>query len=148
MPPEPDWYNVSLKVFLKNKEGKILALKCPAGSEMADFYDIPGGRIDPDEYTVPYEDIIKRELAEEISPDVKYKLNLKPVSFARHRYFSQRQNKEVRILFLYFAAEYLGGEVRVSHEHTVAAWLDINNIKIEDYFVLGCLEGVKRFLVL
>ena len=143
---DPDWYNISLKVFLKDKTGKILALKADEKSNMAGFYDFPGGRINPEEFNTDYADIIKRELAEEIGLNLKYKLILKPISFARHHYFSKRQNKEIRILFLCFEADYLGGDSKISHEHVGHAWLDLHNIKIEDYFILGCLEAVKRYI--
>ncbi len=143
---EPDWYNVSLKVFLKNDKGKILALKSIPDSAMEGFYDFPGGRINTDEFETDYEDLIKRELREELGSDVKFKLSIKPVSFGRHHYFSKRQNKEVRVLYLFFEAKYLGGEVTISHEHSGHDWLDLFKIKPEDYFILGPLEGVKRYI--
>ena len=113
---------------------------------MAGFYDFPGGRIDPDEFNTPYEDIIKRELGEEIGAGVKYKLSLKPASFARHHYFSERQNKDIRILLLFFEADYLGGEIKISPEHTGSDWLDLKNIDINKYFIEGCLEVVQRYI--
>jgi len=143
---EPDWYNISLKVFLKNDKGEILGLKAVADGAMAGFYDFPGGRIGDDEFGVDFTDIIKRELEEELGPDVQYKLSLKPVSFGRHHNFSKRQNKEVRSLWLLFEAEYLGGEIKISAEHIGWAWLDFSKIKAEDYFVSAALEAVKRYL--
>lgn len=146
MKHEPDWYNISLKVFLKNDKGEILALKAVANSTLAGFYDFPGGRINDDEFETDYETLIKRELEEEVGPDVLYKLSLKPVSFGRHHYFSKRQNKDIRTLWLFFEAEYLGGNIKISAEHTGLAWLDFSKIKLEDYFVTGPLEAVQRYL--
>lgn len=143
---QPDWYNVSLKVFLKNAEGKVLGLKADEKSNMAGFYDFPGGRIDPDEFATDYETIIKRELDEEVGPDLKYKLSLKPASFSRHHYFSKKLDKEVRVLCLYFMAECLDDKIQISPEHSSYDWLDLPNIKIEDHFILGPLEAVKRYL--
>ena len=138
----PIVYCATEGVIVRN--GKILVLRARAGN--VEFYDFPGGRIDPDEFNTPYEDIIKRELGEEIGTGVKYKLILKPVSFSRHYYFSERQNKNIRILLLFFEAEYLGGKIKISPEHIGCDWLDLAQMKIDKYFTKGRLEGVKRYL--
>lgn len=146
MQKEHGWFNVSLKVFLKNEKGEILALAAPANSSIAGFYDLPGGRVDEDEFEIDCETQIKRELAEEIGPDVRYKLNLKPVSFARHSYYSQRQSKEIRGFYICFEAQYLGGEIKISDEHVGYKWLDIDKIKLGDYFIKGPLEAARGYL--
>lgn len=142
----PDWYNISLKVFLKNDKGEILGLKAVDDGSLAGFYDFPGGRINDDEFLTDFATLIKRELEEEVSADVKYKLSLKPVAYGRHSYFSKRQNKDIRTLWLFFEAEYLGGEIKISPEHTGFTWLDLTKIKLENYFVSAALEAVKRYL--
>jgi len=81
-----------------------------------------------------------------MSLNLKYKLILKPVSFSRHYYFSERQNKNIRILLLFFEAEYLGGKIKISPEHIGCDWLDLAQMKIDKYFTKGRLEGVKRYL--
>ena len=144
----PDLYNVSLKILLKNSKGEVLALKAPESSTMAGYYDLPGGRINEDEFTTDYAELMKRELGEEIGDDVKCILNLKPVSFGRHSYYSNKQQKEIRIIYLCFEAEYISGEIKISKEHAGFAWLDFKNIKPEDYFTKGPLEAVKRYIEL
>lgn len=146
MQHNPDWYNVSLKIFLINQKGELLALKAAPTGSMAGFYDFPGGRINDDEFNTPYEILIQRELAEEIGAQVKYELRLKPVSFSHHAYYSQRQGKEIRLLWLCFEAKYLGGEINISQEHADYKWLDLQQINLEDYFTAGPLEAVKRYL--
>lgn len=146
MQHSPDWYNVSLKVFLKNEKGEVLALKAAVDSTMAGFYDFPGGRINDAEFETDYKTLIERELAEELGPNIKYEFNLKPVSFARHHYYSQRQGKDIRIFFICFEGKYLGGAIKISAEHSDWAWLDLKTIKPEDYFMAGPLEAVRRYL--
>ena len=53
---------VSLKLILKNAEGKVLALEAQGNGPMADYYDLPGGRIDEDEIEVPFTKIFEREI--------------------------------------------------------------------------------------
>lgn len=146
MPKERGWFNVSLKVFLKNEKGEILSLAARATSPLTGYYDLPGGRVDEDEFKTDYETQIKRELAEEIGAGVRYELSLKPVAIARHSYYSQRQNKEIKGFYICFEAQYLGGEIKISDEHVGYKWLDISKIKLEDYFIKGPLEAVRRYL--
>ena len=71
---EKDFYQVSLKALIKNQEGKVLALKAVDTGSFAGFYDLPGGRIDMDEFHTAYIDILKREIAEELGVVCKWKL--------------------------------------------------------------------------
>jgi len=147
MPSQRGVYQVSLKVFLKNSLGQTLVLKTVEDGGFEGLYDLPGGRIDADEFYLPFQDVIKREIKEEVG-DVDYKIETKPVALGRHfsaaKYNSQK--KDLYILYVFFAAEYQGGEIKISTEHTGYKWLDLSQIKPEDYFMSGMLEGVKEYL--
>ena len=62
--------------------------------------------------------------------------------------FSKRQNKDIRILWLFFEAAYLGGKIKISPEHSDFTWLNLKAIKLESYFKKGSLEAAKRYLEL
>ena len=144
----PENFNVGLKVILKNKMGEILALKMPMNSTMAGYYDLPGGRINTDEIKIPYDKIIKREVSEEIGKSVKYRLIKKPVSIARHLYFSYKLKRKVYIFFIFFEALFLEGNIKISDEHINYKWIKINNEKIiSKYFVRGLREGLKNYVL-
>src|SRR3989338_1632715 len=86
-----DTYFVAVKVFLE-KDGKLLILKDSFGD-----WDLPGGRIKPDEFDVPLEQIIKRKMSEELGSDIKYTIG-KPTVFMRHKRVEQAPgNPTVRI---------------------------------------------------
>jgi len=141
-------FQVSLKVILKNKKGEILCLKIADRYLMAGFYDMPGGRISENEIREPYEKIIKRELEEEIGKKVKYKLYLKPVSFARHIYHSKTLQREACIFMLFFEAHYIGGNIEISPEHKEYRWIKLNRNNVKKLFVSGLLEGMTNYLKL
>ncbi|MCK9393571.1 MAG: hypothetical protein WCX30_03855 [Candidatus Paceibacterota bacterium] len=48
-----DFYQISLKLILKNSTGEILGLKVKSNSISA-FYDLPWGRISTDEFEVSF----------------------------------------------------------------------------------------------
>ena len=62
-----DKYQVSLKVFLKDSQGRVLFLGNPIDEfGHADYCDLPGGRINVDEFKVSLMDILEREIREEL----------------------------------------------------------------------------------
>lgn len=147
MAKENDFYQVSLKVILKNEKGEILALGGLAGGSYDCFYDLPGGRIDKNEFNVKLPEIISREIKEEIG-DIEFSLNEAPVAVGRHllKPHISFESEDTHVLYLFFEAQYLGGEISTSDEHDGFKWLDLGTIKSEDYFTSGILEGMKMYL--
>ncbi|MEK7104036.1 MAG: NUDIX domain-containing protein [Patescibacteria group bacterium] len=147
MPSEKDLYRISLKVFLINKEGECLVLKCKNDGMFAGFWDTPGGSIDKEEFATPFETTINREIAEEIG-EIDFDLNLRPVGMGRF----QNPNKEsplggpLKALCLFFEATYKGGEIKISEEHTGFKWAKLTKENIENLFILANLEGAKMYL--
>lgn len=142
-----DFYQVSLKVLLKNKKGEFLLLKARAQDTYGGFYDLPGGRIDVDEFSVSFSEIIKRELAEELG-EVKYELNPKPVAIGRHLISAEhtRSNKDTHVFYAFFEAQYKGGDIKVSEEHEEYKWVDLTKVDRAKYLKSGNLEGVEMYL--
>jgi 8-oxo-dGTP pyrophosphatase MutT (NUDIX family) len=83
MKKERDFYQISLKLLLKNNNGEVLALKSVDNGSYAGYYELPGGRIDTDEFAIDFIDILNREALEEIG-NSDFKINPKPVAVGRH----------------------------------------------------------------
>lgn len=141
-----DLYQVSLKVILRNNKNEILALKAVASGSYAGFYDFPGGRINNDEFNVPFMEIASREVIEEVGA-VKFKINPVPIAAGRHLIPAKLTSSglDIKVLYLFFVGQYLGGEITISQEHTGFIWLDLSKIKLEKYFKSGDLEGIKMY---
>ena len=142
-----DFYQVSLKIILKNKQGGVLLLKAVDNGSYAGYYDLPGGRINTDEFRTTLPKIIEREIIEEIGK-IKYKLNEKSAALGRHlipgKYL--RDKKDIHCFYVFFEAGYIKGEIKVSPEHTGYKWVDLEKIKLADYFKSGILEGLKMYM--
>jgi len=93
-------FQVALKVILKNGKGEILILKVPDSSQMPNYYEFPGGRIEKSEIALPFKKIIKREIEEELGHNVKYKLECSPVAIGRHFSFLDYPKNKKRQDFL------------------------------------------------
>jgi 8-oxo-dGTP pyrophosphatase MutT (NUDIX family) len=147
MKKEKDFYQVSLKLLLKNSEGKILALKAVHNGSYAGFYDLPGGRIDTDEFKTDFSNIIAREVVEEIG-NVEFQIQQNPVAVGRHLIPASMTSsgKDIHVLYLFFEAHYGGGELKISSEHAGYQWLDLAKIDPAEYFTSGILEGIRMYI--
>jgi len=142
-----DFYQISLKLILKNSKGEVLLMKAQNKDTYAGFYDLPGGRINVDEFEVPLPDILRREVWEEIS-NIQYDLNPHPVAVARHLIPASISvhKRAVHVLYLLYEGLYKKGEVTISREHTGFMWVDPRSMELERYLKSGNLEGMRMYL--
>ena len=142
-----DKYQVSLKAFIKNEKGEILALKALETGTLNGYYDFPGGRIDVEEFNAPFTDILAREIAEECG-GVEFELGEKPVALGRHLIPADPATNapEIHVLYVFFEAWMRGGSIKISDEHVDHQWLDLSKVEIEKYFNSGNLEGARMYL--
>jgi 8-oxo-dGTP pyrophosphatase MutT (NUDIX family) len=147
MKKEKDFYQISLKVIIKNEKGEILLLNADPKGSFAGFYDFPGGRIDTDEFTTPFADIIQREMSEEIG-NIKFVLNSKPVAVGRHLIPASmsKNGSDIHILYLFFEAKYISGDINISNEHTGFKWADFSKEDPAKLLKSGNLAGIEMYL--
>lgn len=132
-------YQVSLKAILKNSLWKTLILKTPPNSSFFGKYDFPGGRIDDDEFDVPYLDILAREIKEEIW-DIRVEMINKVVAVGRH------QHKWKNIFYIVYEWMVLDENINISFEHSWFEFVELETLDIDSYFMSGMLEVVKMYL--
>lgn len=140
------YYQISLKIILKDRSGKILLLKCIPNGSMPGYYDLPGGRINKNELTASLPKLIARELKEELGHTVRYKLHEQPVAIGRHWYHSKLLGKKQNILWVLFEASFIQGKIKTSSEHTDYRWIKITKKNASTYFTKGALLGIKNYL--
>jgi 8-oxo-dGTP diphosphatase len=107
----PPLFLVSAGVYLE-RDGKILILERAAGAVVG-FWSLPGGLLDDGESP---EDCARRELFEEAGLRLAGPLTLVAVNKV-HIY----GRDAIRLIY---TAEAADGEVRLSHEHSAARWID------------------------
>jgi len=136
-----DTYFVAVKVFLE-KDGMFLITK-----DRFDCWDIPGGRIKPNEFDVPLEDIVKRKMREELGEGIEYTLSPKPEIFMRHeRQEIAEGNPTVRIFGLGYTAQLIKGEIALGKNHVEMKWVNPKSFNPEEYFTGGWLKGVQEYI--
>lgn len=144
----PENYHVAVKAFIRDGDKLLICKDAFFENESVAEWDLPGGRIKADEFETSLEEILAREIIEELGPDLKYKNNGPAVIF-RHRRTEQTApgKPKISILMIGFDVEYLGGDIKISNEHTEYKWLPVNDLgDAEKYFVGGWIDGIKKYL--
>ncbi len=141
-------YHISLKVFLKNAEGKTLVLTSLSTGTFGGYHDFPGGRIEQDEFNTPLLEILEREVQEEVGiSDIT--INPHPVSVGRHLILSKftiEKNKDVPVFYVFYEGTCNADNVSISEEHEGSEWVDLKEVDLKKYFTSGILEGVMAYL--
>lgn len=139
---------MSLKALVTNEHGEVLALNAVPSGSFAGYFDLPGGRIDVEEFTVPLVEILRREIREELG-DIAVDISEVPVAVGRHLIAAESDKgngESIHVLYLFFEAKYKGGSIRTSAEHSGFRWLDLHKHKLPDLFKSGLLEGVLMYV--
>lgn len=108
------YFQVATKALLFSG-GKLLVLVTPDG-----YVDFPGGRVDEGEVELAWSEVLKREMAEELGPDVHFAIG-STLFVAKRSY--HYEGKTYHIAAIYFASEYWGGTLQLSDEHTGYQWM-------------------------
>ena len=131
---------VSLKLILKNAEGKVLALEAQGNGPMAGYYDLPGGRIDEDEVEVPFTKIFEREIQEELG-DVRFSVVPRPITALTWTWPNGKQ-----FCYVYYEGTLISGEPKISAEHLSFKWIDLDETEINNHFTTFHKSALLQYI--
>lgn len=134
-----DLYHIAVKLLLRKGDNLLIT------HDVFSEWDIPGGRIKPDEFEKPLEEVVKRKINEELGRDLQYKLG-KPVVFFRHERTEHTTKQPVRIFAVGYDATYISGDIKLGDNHDKYEWVDVRTFNPEDYFSGGWLKGLQEYL--
>ncbi len=126
-------FDVGIKAFLVNEHGELLLLQ----ETGRDMWEIPGGRIDVGEELIPQTEILKREISEELGPEIRYQI-LHPIT-------TWVRQKDSEFIFLIgFLCTKESGDIVLSSEHTAYRWVDRESWK-QVPLAPGYQDAIERF---
>lgn len=136
-----DLYFVAVKLFLRHGDN-LLIMKDNFGD-----WDLPGGRIKPNEFETALHDVLQRKIKEELGNEVVINFSKMPVVFLRHERVEKTVgNPTVRIFALGYEGELKSGRILTSDRHVEIKWVDIVDFEPQHYFTGGWLKGVQEYL--
>lgn len=75
--------------------------------------------MDKDEITLPFEEVLNREVSEELGSEVTFTVN-KLAFIARRQYHHEGETHYITAI--YYDVTYMGGEIKISDEHSDITW--------------------------
>ena len=105
-------FQVGIKAFLLNEKAELMLLRESSTGQ----WELPGGRIDVGEERLSQEQVLRREIKEELGPDVQIEVGPLVHSWVRER-------KPGEFVFLVGRlCRLVGGAATLSDEHEAWAW--------------------------
>ncbi len=110
------FFQITQKLFLR-KGDELLILR----DRKSGLGDLPGGRMNEDEFFEDWNLSMKREIEEELGPQVRIKVFPKPLFVHKHKV----NEGNFPCIIIAYHANFLGGEIILSDEHDYIAWKNV-----------------------
>jgi len=125
---------VSVRLIIKNTDGKVLILQRPENSHGEGGWCLPGGKVD---FGDTVEETVVKELKEETT------LECTSARFLFYQDSLPSEESEMHIVNLYFECE-AKGSIQLNEESAESAWID--EVGMDDYrFVFRNSEGLAQY---
>jgi 8-oxo-dGTP pyrophosphatase MutT (NUDIX family) len=131
------FFQITQKAFIR-KGDLLLVMRDKKSGEG----DLPGGRMNQNEFFENWIDSLKRELEEELGTSMKLKISEDVVLIHKHRV----NLGNYPCVILGYDCEYISGEINISEEHDFFEWVDIKTFKAETFYSEYMLEAVSKYL--
>ena len=131
------FFQIIQKVFIR-KENLFLVLR----DNKSKVGDLPGGRINEDEFFSDWLVSIRRELFEELGKNFVASIYPEPFLVQKHRV----EEGQHPCVIIGYNANYISGEIETSEEHDYFEWVDISTYQPEVLFKGYMLQAVKKYL--
>ena len=134
----PAFFQITLKLFLMDAEGKLLVLRDRASG----LGDLPGGRLGKGEIYNSWTDSIHREIREELGDEIVYSIEKDPLFCFPHFMLSD----QCEGLGIAFSGSFTSGNITLSDEHDLMEWADPDRFRFETLFKDHMLQAVLKFI--
>lgn len=136
----PGIFQITLKLFVYNPEGKLLVLK----DRKSGLGDLPGGRIDQGEIYSPLPEILRREVKEELGEQFHFTLQPEEIYFTFPVKMWINGHEALGIAFR--GRSTAQSQIQLSEEHSAGHWIDIHSYNPEALFQGDMLQAYRQFV--
>ncbi|TGM44744.1 NUDIX domain-containing protein [Leptospira levettii] len=131
------FFQISQKLFLRDGNS-LLVLR----DQKSGHGDLPGGRMNEDEFFEDWMESVYREINEELGESIKIDVNPKPIFVHKHKV----NEGNFPCIIIAYEAKLKQGKVRLSDEHDYMEWVDIHSFDPKTLFSEYMLEAVQLYL--
>ncbi|PJZ70992.1 NUDIX hydrolase [Leptospira perolatii] len=130
------FFQITQKVFLR-KGSEFLILR----DRKSGYGDLPGGRMNEDEFFGDWIESLNRELLEELGN--RCKINVHPQSLFVHKH--RVSEGDHPCIIIAYHAEFIEGEIELSEEHDFISWVDVQTYDPHGLFFDYMLDAVRLY---
>ncbi|XDD46308.1 NUDIX domain-containing protein [Leptospira sp. WS39.C2] len=131
------FFQITQKLFLRDGNS-LLVLR----DQKSGHGDLPGGRMNEDEFFEDWSESISREIKEELGESIKIEVNPVPIFVHKHRV----NEGNLPCIIIAYDAKLLAGKVQLSDEHDFMEWVDIKSFDPKKLFSEYMLDAVQLYL--
>ncbi|TGL60336.1 NUDIX hydrolase [Leptospira ognonensis] len=131
------FFQITQKLFLRDGD-KFLVMR----DRKSGLGDLPGGRMDEDEFFEDWYLSIKREIREELGANIEIEVNPKPFLIHKHRV---NEGNHPCVIIGYHA-KLIKGKIEMSDEHDFMEWVDVKKYDPTPLFTEYMLDAVRVYL--
>jgi mutator protein MutT len=133
---------IGVKALIVNNEGKVLITQEPTYFVGGGKWELPGGKIANGEENTPLEEILKREIEEELGNQFKVKIG--EIIDVMRRPWNKPGASADQVMLAVFKCTYVGGEIKLSEENINSAW--VTKADISKYeFIPGYVPVLEKY---
>ncbi|ABZ95642.1 Hypothetical protein LBF_3173 [Leptospira biflexa serovar Patoc strain 'Patoc 1 (Ames)'] len=131
------FFQITQKLFLRDGDS-LLVLR----DQKSGHGDLPGGRMNEDEFFDDWTQSIFREINEELGEDINIEVNPIPIFVHKHRV----NDGNFPCIIIAYNAKLIDGNVKLSDEHDYMEWVDIKKFDPKNLFSEYMLDAVQLYL--
>ncbi|EMO52836.1 NUDIX domain-containing protein [Leptospira noguchii] len=131
------FFQITQKLFLR-KGDELLILR----DRKSGLGDLPGGRMNDNEFFEDWGLSMQREIEEELGLQVQIRVSPKPLFIHKHRV----NEGNFPCIIIAYHADYLGGDIILSDEHDYIAWENVQTYEPSPLFTEYMLDAVNLYL--
>lgn len=120
--PKVQKFDVGIKAAFFRQNSLLLVQQ----SDERRLWELPGGRFNIGEEFLKSEEVLRREILEELGPAIQYTVG--PVIHTFVVQFRYGLRKGDYVFLVVFRCDFIGGEIQLSHEHESYKWISLNDL--------------------
>lgn len=133
---------IGVKGLIVNNEGKVLITQEPKHFVGGGKWELPGGKIANGEEDISLEEILKREIFEELG--AQFKVSIGPIIDVMRRPWDKEGRSADQVMLVVFKCAYDGGDIKLSDENINFAWITGNELSKYE-FVSGYMPVLAKY---
>ena len=133
---------IGVKGIIVNDDGKVLITQEPTHFVGGGKWELPGGKIANGEEEIPLEEILKREISEELGET--FQVEVGKIIDVMRRPWNKPGASADQVMLAVFECRYRSGDIQLNDENNNFAWITVQELNQYE-FIPGYLPVLEKY---